>query len=170
MLQLLANGPLEARESADRAVQQLLGQDGAGEISGLPKRTHLHVTPPITTRRTALVVTKLDYEDASPCPVLRNLQQLDDADKPGAPGKFGRYIGEGNLEDLCDHDLARRQLIPASDLHVWPLPKTNGGGDLTATNAVAEASKELHVLSPNAKGRAATTCGSARGIDARNSS
>jgi hypothetical protein len=122
---------------------------GTGAILGFPKRTHLPVTPPITARRTALDVTKLDYEDPSPLPMLRNLQQLDDADKPGAPGKLGRYISEGDLEDLCDHDLARRQLIPASDLHVWPLPKTNGGGDLTATNAVAEASKELHVLSPN---------------------
>jgi hypothetical protein len=100
----------------------------------------------MTTRRTPLDVTKLDYEDPSPRPVLRDLQELDDAGKTGAPGKFGRYISEGNLEDLCDHDLAWRELIPASDLHVWPLPEANRGGDLTATNAVAEGSKELHVL------------------------
>jgi hypothetical protein len=76
--------------------------------------------------------------------VLGNLQQLDNAGKTGAPGKLGRHISERDLEDLCDDDLAWRERISASNLHVWPLPKSNRRGDLAATNAIAEGSKELH--------------------------
>jgi hypothetical protein len=99
-------------------------------------------------RRAPLDIPKLDDEDPSPRTVLRNLEQLDNADKAAALGKRGSHISERDLEDLCDYDLAWRERIPASDFHVWSLPKANGGRDLAVTNAIAEGAKELHVVRP----------------------
>jgi antibiotic biosynthesis monooxygenase (ABM) superfamily enzyme len=95
-------------------------------------------------RRTRLAVTKLDDDDPSPRAMLRYLEQIDNTGEPREPGKLGCHISEGNLEDLRDDDLAWRERVPATDLHVGSLPKANRGGDLTATYAVAERSKELH--------------------------
>jgi hypothetical protein len=78
--------------------------------------------------------------------MLRNLQQVDNTEKAGAPGKLRSHVSEGDLEDACDDDLAWSERVPASHFHMWPLPKANGGGDLTATNTVAEGPKELHDL------------------------
>ena len=95
-------------------------------------------------RRTPIDVAKLDDEDPSSRAVLRNLEQLDNADKAAALGKRGSHISERDLEEPCDDDLAWREGIPASDFHVWSLPEANGGRDLTATDAIAEGAKELH--------------------------
>src|SRR5437868_14735700 len=87
---------------------------------------------------------KLDDEHSSPGTVLRNLQQVHNADKAAAPGKLGGDIREADLKDLRDDDLAPRKRIPASDLRVRPLPQAHGGRDLTVPNAIAEYPEELH--------------------------
>ena len=101
------------------------------------------------SRRTRLAVTKLDDEDPSPRAMLRYLEQIDNTGEPREPGKLGCHISERNLEDLRDDDLTWRERVPATDLHVGSLPKANCGGDLTATYAVAERSKELHRCGPD---------------------
>src|SRR5262245_7353670 len=97
-------------------------------------------------RRLPVTVAKLDDEHASPRAMLGDFQEIDNTCEPGLTGKLRRDIGEGNLEDLRDANLAGRQCIPATDLHVWPLPQANSGGDLASTNAVAQRSDELHGL------------------------
>jgi hypothetical protein len=76
--------------------------------------------------------------------MLRNLEQVHNADKSAAPGKLGGDIREADLEDLRHDDLARRKGIAASDLHVRSLPQADGARDLTVPNAIAEYPEELH--------------------------
>jgi hypothetical protein len=97
------------------------------------------------TRRLRLDVAKLDDENPSPRAVLGDLEEIDDADEPRLAGKLRRDVGEGDLEDPRHEDLAGRERVPATDLHVRTLPDAHGGGDLAATNAVAKRSHELHV-------------------------
>ena len=80
--------------------------------------------------------------------MLCDLQQIDKAGKTAAPSKLWSYLGERNLEELGDDDLARWQRIPASDLYVWPLPQANRGRDLTTTDGVPQSANELHDLNP----------------------
>jgi hypothetical protein len=89
-------------------------------------------------------IPKLDDEDPSSSTVLCDLEEIDDAYKPGRPRELGSDLGEGDLEDLRDENLARRERVPAADLHVWSLPQPDGGGDFAATNAIAERADELH--------------------------
>lgn len=77
--------------------------------------------------------------------MLGNLEQLDDTSKTGIARKCRCHISEGDLEYLRDDDLAGRQGISAADFHARSLPQANGSGDLASTNALAKASKELHV-------------------------
>jgi len=76
-----------------------------------------------------------------------DLEEIDDADEAGPTGKLRRDIGERDLEDSRDENLAWRERIPATGFHAWSLPQTNGGGDLTATDAIPERPHELHGLS-----------------------
>lgn len=76
--------------------------------------------------------------------MLCDLEEIDDAHKPGLSRERGSDIGEGHFEDLCHENLAGRERVPATDLHVWSLPQADGGGDFAATNALAERSDELH--------------------------
>lgn len=78
--------------------------------------------------------------------MLSDLEEIDNADEPRSTGKLRRDIGEGDLEDPRHENLAGRERISPSDLHVWPLPQANGDGDLASTNAVAECLDELHGL------------------------
>jgi len=82
--------------------------------------------------------------------VLCDLEEIDEADEPGLPRELGSDIGEGDLEDLRDENLAGRERVPATDLHMWSLPQPDGGGDFAATNAIAERSDELHGPVPEA--------------------
>ena len=75
-----------------------------------------------TTSGSWLDVPKLDDEDSSSRPVLRNFEEIDDAHKPGLPRELGSDIGEADLEDLCHENLAWWERVPATDLHVWSLP------------------------------------------------
>ena len=99
-----------------------------------------------TTRRFWLDVPELDDEHPTPRTVPGDLEEIDDADEAGPMGKLGRDIGDGDLEHSRDENLSGRKRIPATDLHVWSLPQTNGGGDLTATDAIPERPHELHGL------------------------
>src|SRR5258705_12194061 len=110
--------------------------------------------PHTTTHLTTIDVAKLDDKHSSSRAVFGNLEQLDNAGKTRIARKGGCNIGEGNLEDLRDDDLAGRQCISAADFHVWSLPEANGSGDLASTNAIAKASKELHVVPVTPRGRA----------------
>jgi hypothetical protein len=96
------------------------------------------------TNLTTVDVAKVYDEDSSPRAVSSNLEQRDDAGKTGIARKRRSNIGEGHLENSCDHDLARRQRISAADFHVRSLPKANGRGDLASTDAIAKVAKELH--------------------------
>jgi len=78
--------------------------------------------------------------------MLRNPQKIDDPNKTGALRKLGGDIAYADLEHLSDDDLARRERISAPHLHMWPLPQAHRAGDLTAANAIAKDSKELHSL------------------------
>ena len=89
-------------------------------------------------------IPKLDDEDPSSGAVLCDLEEIDDAHKPGLPRELGCDIGQGDLEDLRHENLTGRERVPATDLYVWSLPQPDGGGDFTATNAIAERSDELH--------------------------
>jgi hypothetical protein len=93
-----------------------------------------------------LDVPELDDEDSPSGTVLRNPEQVDDADEAGTPGNLGGDICEADLEHLRDDDRARTERVPVSHLHVWSLPQANRGSDLTAANAIAKRSNELHVL------------------------
>lgn len=53
-------------------------------------------------------VTKLDQEHAPPGAVLRDLQQIHDAREAGPTSQLRRDIGEPDLEQARDHDVARR--------------------------------------------------------------
>lgn len=81
--------------------------------------------------------------------MLCDLEEIDDAHKPGLSRERGSDIGEGHFEDLCHENLAGRERVPATDLHVWPLPQADGGGDLAAANAIAERADELHGVAPD---------------------
>ena len=83
--------------------------------------------------------------------MLGDLEEIDDAHEPRLPGELRRDVREGHLEDLRHEDLAGRERVPATDLHVWPLPQTDRGGDLAAANTVAERPDELH--GPNVMSR-----------------
>jgi hypothetical protein len=106
--------------------------------------SHSRPTLKSSATRSRCDVAKLDDEHSSPGTVLRNPQQVDNANKTAAPGKLRRDIREANLEHLRDDDLARRERISASDLHVRSLPQAHRRRDLTVANAIAELSKELH--------------------------
>lgn len=97
-------------------------------------------------RPTSVDVAKLNYENSSSCAVFGHLQQFDNTGKAGIARKFGRDIGEGNLEDLRDDDFAGRECISTTHFHVRSLPQPNRSRDLATTNAIAESSKELHSL------------------------
>jgi hypothetical protein len=98
----------------------------------------------MTTSGLGVDIPKLDDEDPSSGAVLCDLEKIDDAHKPGLPRELGSDIGEGDLEDPRDENLAGRERVSAADLHVWSLPQPDGGGDFAATNAIAERSEELH--------------------------
>ena len=76
--------------------------------------------------------------------MLGNPEQIDDTDKARAASEFGGDVGETDLEDLRDDDLARRQSIPPSHFHVRSLPQAHRGRELAAPDAVAQRAKELH--------------------------
>lgn len=95
-----------------------------------------------------LDILKLDDEYPSSRAVLRDLEEIDDAHKPRLPRELGRDIGEGDFEHLRHENLAGRERVPATDLHVRSLPEADGGGDFAATNALAEGSHELHGRAP----------------------
>ena len=77
--------------------------------------------------------------------MLRDLEEIDEPDKPRLPRKLRGDLRQGYLENLRHDDLARRKRVMATELHVRSLPQANGGCDLTAANAIAESSDELHV-------------------------
>ena len=54
--------------------------------------------------------------------MLGDLEEIDDTDKPGLPRELGGDVGEGDLEDLRHENLAGRERVPATNLHVWSLP------------------------------------------------
>ena len=105
-----------------------------------------HGPLPTIAPRLLANVAKLDDEHPSSGAVLGNLEEVDEAHEPRSPSEFRRDIREGDLEDLRHENLAGRERISPSDLHVWPLPQANGDGDLASTNAVAECLDELHGL------------------------
>ena len=79
--------------------------------------------------------------------MLRNPQQIDNADKAAASGELRRDVRDADLEQLRDDEFARRERVVPSDLDLRSLPQAHGGCDLTAANAIAECPKELHPLS-----------------------
>ena len=81
--------------------------------------------------------------------MLGDLEEIDDARKPGPPRKLGGDVSEGNLEDLRHENLAGWERVASADLHVWSLPQADGGGDVAPANALAERSDELHGRVPN---------------------
>jgi hypothetical protein len=87
---------------------------------------------------------KLDEEDSASRSVLGDLQQIRDARETGSPSQVGGDVGERNLEELRDHDVAGRERISSADFHVRPLPQPNGARDLAGSNAVSQRGKELH--------------------------
>jgi hypothetical protein len=103
--------------------------------------------------------------------VLCDLEEIDDADKPGLPCELRRDIGEGDLEDLCHENLAGRERVPATDRHVWSLPQPDGSGDFAPTNAIAERSDELHGRVPEgsfiSRERAESTMLALRSLEGR---
>jgi len=101
------------------------------------------------TRRFWLEIPKLDDEDPSSSAMLGDLEEIDDAPKPGLPRKLGSDVSKGDLEDLRHENLAGWERVAAADLHVWSLPQADGGGDFAPANAVAERSDELHSRVPN---------------------
>ena len=54
--------------------------------------------------------------------MLGDLQEIDDARKPGLPRKLGGDVSKGDLEDLRHENLAGWECVAAADLHVWSLP------------------------------------------------
>jgi hypothetical protein len=97
-----------------------------------------------TTRRFRIDVAELDDEHPTPHTVLGDLEEIHEADEAGPLGKLGRDIGEGDLEQSRDENLSGWERIAATDLHLWSLPQTNGGGDLATTDAITERTDELH--------------------------
>jgi len=94
-------------------------------------------------------VAELDDENASSCSVFGNFEELDDTGKAGVSCKLRCDLGERHLEDLRDHDLARRKCISAAYLHMRSLPQANRRRDLASANAIPKTAKELHVQLPS---------------------
>src|SRR5690348_1639328 len=90
-------------------------------------------------------VMKLDDEHSSSGTVLRNPQQVDDADKAAAPRQLRRDIRETDLEHPGHDDLAGRKRITSSDLHMWFLPQANSGRDFAVADRIAKLPMELHL-------------------------
>jgi hypothetical protein len=76
--------------------------------------------------------------------MLCHLEQVDDAGETTAPSDFRRDLGEADLEHVGHEDLAGRQRVPVSYLHMWSLPEADRRPDFTAANAIAERANELH--------------------------
>ena len=77
--------------------------------------------------------------------MLRNLEQVDYADKAAASRKLRGDLGEADLEHLRDDDLAGRKCITSTDLHVRLLPQANGARDFAIPDAITKFAKKLHL-------------------------
>src|SRR5262249_53918086 len=91
-----------------------------------------------------LVIDELDQEDELPGTMLCDLEERVDRVEPGPLREARRDLLAGDPANRRDLDLARRQRVPASDLHVRSLPDPHAAGDLAASDPGPECLGELH--------------------------
>jgi hypothetical protein len=91
-------------------------------------------------------VPKLDDEDSPASAVFRHLEEIDKPGEAGLSRQLRCDFGEGDLEHLRDEDFTGRERVSATDLDVRPLPEADRGGDLSASDSVAQGLDELHLV------------------------
>src|ERR1051326_2574007 len=85
---------------------------------------------------------KLDQVHLFPRPVLGGFEQIDDPGETGAARELRRDVVQGDLPHARDaYEPVLHHITPA-DLHLRPLPDTDGAGDLAARNRLAQPLQE----------------------------
>jgi hypothetical protein len=79
--------------------------------------------------------------------VLRDLEQIDDAEKTRGARQSGSDIGEADGLDRIHLDLTFFHAVTVAGLNVRTRPDTDAAGDFAGTDSVAETFSEYHVES-----------------------
>lgn len=77
--------------------------------------------------------------------VLRQVQQVIDAVKPGFTGQIVGHVGEGDRLNRIHDDVAVVHPVAAADFHVGSRPDANAAPDSAAPNSFAKALGKLHI-------------------------
>ena len=85
-----------------------------------------------------------DEIDVASAAMLGDFEQVKDAKKTGSAGQFRCDVGEADRLDGIDFDLPFFHAIASTCLDVGTLPDADARGDVSTTNAVAEALGEYH--------------------------
>jgi hypothetical protein len=89
-------------------------------------------------------VVEADEVDGLAAAVLRDFEEVEDAEEAGGTGEFRCDVGKANGFDGVDFDFAFFHAVAAADFDVGTYPDANAGSDGTAANAIAEALGEEH--------------------------
>jgi hypothetical protein len=87
---------------------------------------------------------EFDEVDVAPWPVLRDLEQIDDAREARAARERRRDVVELDPVQRVDDDASGGQRIAIADAHVGLLPDPHAARDLAALDRLAKALRELH--------------------------
>jgi hypothetical protein len=87
---------------------------------------------------------EFDEVDVAPRPVLRDLEQIDDAREARAARERRRDVVELDPVERVDDDASGRQRVAIPDSHVRPLPDPHAARDLAALDRLAKTLRELH--------------------------
>jgi hypothetical protein len=88
-----------------------------------------------------------DEVDVLPFSMLRDFEEIDQAEEARLAGEVGCDVGQTDGGDGIDFDLAVFHCVPISDFDVGPGPEADTARDLAGSDAVAEAFGEDHIHS-----------------------
>lgn len=85
-----------------------------------------------------------DEVDVLPGAVLRDFEQIEDAEEAGGAGECGRDVGEADGLDGVDLDFTFFHAIAAAGADMRTRPDANRAGDLAVADSFAQTLGELH--------------------------
>jgi hypothetical protein len=82
--------------------------------------------------------------DILACTMLRDFEQIDDAQEPRLPSQHGGDVLKAYLLDRFHLNLPFFHLVPAANPHMGSLPNADTAGYFSSTNALAKSLRENH--------------------------
>src|SRR5689334_4967359 len=76
--------------------------------------------------------------------MLRDLEQIDNAQEPGLSRQLGSDVLKADLLDRLHFDLAFVHPVSPADLHVGPRPDSHAAGDFAIANGIPQTLSEHH--------------------------